>query len=266
MFPLSILSAKGAFDVLVRLSVDNARFKELNFIVKNTRTLTRRLGELEAAGLIEKVNEAYRINEAGFEALMKIYDVEVGSELNWINGGDFKKLRQDWLRIPLKRLVKIFFKEFGSELISIALYGSCVKETFKMGESDVDMLYIVEDGVRDLWSKELAVFKIFKSTYEYLAFDKWFGMKGFYGYPEITLTSLKRNHALSFQPIYLDMLFYRAILYDKNHFLNDIMMRLQSKLKALEAKRVTYSNGSWYWILKPNLKPGETLEIDLRRD
>ena len=244
----------------------DARFKELNFITENTRTLTRRLRELEAAGLIEKVNEAYRISEEGFDALMKIYDVELGPELNWVNKQDFEKLRQDWLRIPLKSMVKIFFKEFGSELISIALYGSCVKETFKMGESDVDMVYIVEDSVRGLWSKELAVFKSFNSAYEYLAFDKWFRMKGFYGYPEITLTSLKRSHALSFQPIYLDMLFYRAILYDKDQFLKDLMMRLQCKLKALGSKKVTYSNGSWYWILKPNLKPGESLDIDLRRD
>lgn len=263
MLPLSVLSAKGAFDILLRLSMDDARFKELNFITKNTRTLTRRLRELEAAGLIEKVNEAYRIKEAGFNSLMRIYDVEVSSELNWINRENFKKLKEVWLRIPLKRLIEFFFKEFGSELISIALYGSSVKGTFKMGESDVDMLYIVEDGVRDLWSRELAVFKGFKSTYEYLAFDKWFRMKGFFGYPEITLTSLKKNYALSFQPIYLDMLFYRAILYDKDQFLKDLMMRLQGKLKALGSKRVAYSNGSWCWILKPDLTPGEALEIDL---
>jgi len=266
MLSISTLSAKGAYEVLLRLSTGDAKFKDLNSVVKNTRTLTRRLRDLESAGLIDGVEGSYKITNAGFEALVRVYDVEIGSGWKWVNMDEFKKLRYNWLSIPFKGLVKLFLEELSHNLVSIALYGSSVKESFKMGESDVDMLYIVEDDVENFLAHEAEVFKRFRSTYEYAAFDHWFKMRGLYGYPEITVTSLRRSHALNFQPIYLDMILHRAILYDKNNFLKSLIQRLQNRLKALGAERIEYTDGLWYWVLKPDLKPGEILEIDLKRD
>jgi len=262
MLGLSRLSVKGSYEILQALSIGDARFKDLNGIVKNTRTLTKRLREMEQAGLIKRVDGFYRITEMGFEALMRIYDIDFESTVKWINLNEFRKL-DDWLRIPLKRLINIFLKTFGRDVISVALYGSTVSKLFKAGVSDVDILYIIEDEAKDPLARENKAFKAFRSSYEYVAFDHWFKMKGFYRYPEITVTPLRKREALNFQPIYLDMVFHRAILYDKNSFLNSLFQRLQEELKNLGSQRVERADGSWYWILKPGLKPGETLRINL---
>lgn len=254
---------KGALGILSRLSVGDARFRDLNALVTNTRTLARRLRELESSGLIEKAGGAYRVTEAGFDVLWRARDVDLGPESSPMKRGGFGGLER-WLRIPFKRLAKLLIEEFGDELVSIALYGSSVKGAFKMGGSDVDVLYVVEDGAGEVWRRESEVFKCFASTHEYSAFDHWFRMKGFHGYPEITTTCLRKNNALSFQPIYLDMLFHRAILYDKDQFLEGLMARLRDRLEVLGAVMVRRPDGSWYWVLKPDLKPGEPLEIDLR--
>jgi len=258
------LSAEGAYQVLRRLSTGDAKFKHLNQIVKNTRTLTRRLREMELAGWIKRVNGFYSITEEGFEALMTLHGPELKLKRRWVNVEEFKKLRHDWLRIPLKRLVELLSDEFREKTVSIALYGSSVSGSFKMGESDVDMLYITEGQVKNLPTRENEVFKRFRSTFEYTAFDRWFKTKGFYGYPEVTVTHLRRSEAQDFQPIYLDMTHSRAILYDKDGFLESLIKRLQDKLKDLGSQRVERADGSSYWVLKPDLEPGEILEIDLQ--
>lgn len=254
---------KGAIGILSRLSISDAKFRDLNALVTNTRTLARRLRELESYGLIEKAGRAYRITEAGFDVLWRVSETDLGPESSPMKEEGFGGLER-WLRIPLKRLAKLLIVEFGEELVSVTLYGSSVKGTFRMGESDVDVLYVVEDGAKEVWRRESGVFKRFASTHEYSAFDHWFRMKGFHGYPEITATCLRKNDALGFQPIYLDMLFHRAILYDKDQFLEGLMARLRDRLQTLGAVMVRRPDGSWYWVLKPDLKPGEPLEIDLR--
>jgi predicted nucleotidyltransferase len=263
MLSLPYLSGKGSYKILRRLSTGDARFKDLNSIVRNTRTLTRRLREMEQAGLIRKTNGFYSISEAGFEILMRFYDASFELDHKWVNLDEFKNLKYDWLRIPLKRLVKMFLDEFEQDIVSIALYGSTVKGLFRAGESDIDMLYIVENEAKDLLTRENKVFKRFYSTYEYKVFDRLFRMKGFYGYPEITVAFLRRREAVNFQPIYLDMISHRAILYDKDGFLACLVQRLRDELKKLGSKRIEYADGSWCWVLKPGLKAGETFGINL---
>jgi hypothetical protein len=266
MLDLKPLLLEGALDVLSRLSTGDARFKDLNSLVKNTRTLARRLRELEASGFIEKVDGIYRIREAGFKVYMRVHDVDLGSELRWMNRDVFEGSRHEWLRIPLKRLVGTFLEEFGEDLVSIALYGSSARGSFELGRSDIDILYVHEDAAEDPMAREMRVFKRFESTYEYRAFDHWFRMRGLHGYPEVSVTRLGRSSSSVLQPVYLDMVSHGAILYDRGGHLRGLLKRLGERLMDLGAVRVEHADGSWCWILKPSLKPGGLLEIDLGCD
>jgi len=50
------------------------------------------------------------------------------------------------------------------------------------------------------------------------------------------------------------------ILYDKDDFFTNWLKRFISRLKKLGAKRVWRGN-MWYWVLKPDYKPGEVIEL-----
>lgn len=263
MSKLDTLSREGAVHVLRRLSTGEARFKELNEGVTNTRTLTRRLKELQAEGLIQKAGTRYEITDEGSDTAFKIADVEWKTDLEWIHNEGFAKIRYTWMKISLRRLLNLFLKEFDRELISIILYGSATKDTFQVGRSDIDLLYITEDDTRRTWQREGEVFKRFQSTWEYRACDHWLKTQGLYGYPEVTTASLRRNYAKIFQPIYLDMLGHRAILYDKKGFFEKLMKKLQEELKALKSLRVEYADGTYCWFLKPDITPGELIKISL---
>lgn len=263
MLRLNALSRGGAFDVLLRLCIGEARFKELNETVTNTRTLTGRLKELTEEGLIRKEGAHYKITSEGFDTAIKIAEFEEKTKLKWINHEEFAKVKYGWMRIPLRRLTELYCEEFGDELISIVLYGSAVKDSFQLGRSDVDLLYILEDDSENAWQREGSVFREFQSTWEYRACDYWLKMQGTYGYPEVTTASLRRSYAKTFQPIYLDMLSNRIILYDVEEFFQNLMKRLKEALTALGTIRVERPDGTYSWSLKPDITPGERIEISL---
>lgn len=263
MLKLDVLSRDGAIDIIRRLCTGEARFKELNEAITNTRTLTRRLKELAAKGLIQKAGVRYKITSEGFDSAIKIAEFEGKAELKWVNYEEFAKVRYEWLRISLRRITQLFHKEFGDELIAIVLYGSAIKDSFQLGRSDVDLLCILEDGSRNIWQREEDVFKGFRSTWEYRACDYWLKTQGFYGYPEVTTASLLKSYAKKFQPMYLDMLSHKAVLYDKEGFFQNLMKKLQEALKALGTIRIEHPDGTYGWLLKPDITPGESIEINL---
>jgi len=263
MFKIDVLARDGAIDLLNRLCTGEARFKELNETVANTRTLTRRLKVLVLEGLIQKAGAHYKITGEGFDTALKIAEFEGKADQRRVNREKLVKIRYVWMRVSLVRLTELFYKEFGDELISVILYGSVVKDSFQLGRSDVDLLYILEDGSGNVWKREESVFKGFKSTWEYRACDYWLKTQGFYGYPEVSMASLQKSYAKTFQPMYLDMLSHRAVLYDKEEFFQKLMEKLQKALKALGTVRIEHPDGTYGWIIKPNIVPGESIEISL---
>lgn len=61
-------------------------------------------------------------------------------------------------------------------------------------------------------------------------------------------------------PLFLDMVEDAQILFDKGGFFSALLKRLEKRLKALGARRVWEGN-AWYWVLKPDFRPGEVFEI-----
>jgi DNA-binding HxlR family transcriptional regulator len=260
---LNVLAREGAVNVLRWLCTGEARFKELNEAVTNTRTLTRRLKELVAEGLIRKTGSRYKITGEGFDTTLRIAELEGKDKQRRVNHKELAKIRYGWMRISLSCLTELFHKEFGDELTSIVLYGSAVKDSFQLGRSDVDLLYILEDGSRNVWQREESVFKRFQSTWEYKACDYLLKTQGAYGHPEVTTASLQKSYAKKFQPMYLDMLSHRAVIYDREDFFQSLMKKLEGALKALGTVRIEHPDGTYLWFLKPDIAPGELIEVSL---
>jgi len=52
-----------------------------------------------------------------------------------------------------------------------------------------------------------------------------------------------------------------VVLYDKDMFFETILERLRKMLKELGAKRI-WVGDKWYWMLKPDIRFGEVVEIE----
>jgi hypothetical protein len=52
-----------------------------------------------------------------------------------------------------------------------------------------------------------------------------------------------------------------VILYDKDGFFSRVMDRLRGRLRELGARRI-WVGDRWYWMLKPDIKFGEVVNIE----
>lgn len=59
----------------------------------------------------------------------------------------------------------------------------------------------------------------------------------------------------------LDVLDHGIILFDREGVLQNELERLKERLRSLGARKVALADGSWYWDLKPDWKPGEVVEL-----
>lgn len=96
-----------------------------------------------------------------------------------------------------------------------------------------------------------------RSPFEPIISELW--NKGFH--VDFSPIILSVEEALKIRPIYLDMVEDAIILYDKNGFFSRILNRLRRRLKELGAKRI-WVGDKWYWMLKPDIKFGEVVEIE----
>lgn len=60
--------------------------------------------------------------------------------------------------------------------------------------------------------------------------------------------------------LFLDMVDEAEILYDRDRLLRDYLDDFGLRLRSMGAKRIR-KGGGYYWLLKPDLEPGETIEL-----
>lgn len=157
----------------------------------------------------------------------------------------------------LARFLQLLQAEYSDELVSLVLYGSVARgEADK--QSDVDLIIVLENPPDEYYKRSERVIGVLKE----LEKDKEF-------------QSLKKNdYAVYFKPIifsrkeaeesrylFLDVVEDGIILYDRGNFFKDRLRSLGKRLKDLGAKRIFLKDGSWYWVLKPDLRPGEVFSL-----
>ncbi|MBS7249011.1 MAG: nucleotidyltransferase domain-containing protein [Candidatus Freyarchaeota archaeon] len=166
----------------------------------------------------------------------------------------------DRVSVEYRRLlndyVSYIYSHFGNRLRSVCLFGSVAR-----GEatptSDIDVLVVAEDLPRDvgLRTRETNWIHIkLRETESYQALKK-LGRNCLIS--DIFLTP---QEVETHPPILLDMIDDGVIFYDKDNFLKNALEKLSEKLKQLGAKKIKTEKGH-YWILKPDAKPSEVVEI-----
>ncbi|MEX0568609.1 MAG: nucleotidyltransferase domain-containing protein [Candidatus Njordarchaeota archaeon] len=159
------------------------------------------------------------------------------------------------LRPIIGKLVKRLEDFFCERLFSVVIFGSIARGDWR-SDSDIDIL-IVADG---LPKSRLERQKIFILIEEDLRND----LEGLWdeGYYHDFSPILKTpEEAQKISPLYLDLVEDAIILYDKNDFFKNILLRLKKRLENLGAKRI-FIGKKWIWDLKPDYKLGEVIDLE----
>lgn len=144
---------------------------------------------------------------------------------------------------------------YGERLVSFVLFGSVAKDTFTW-ESDIDIL-LVADGLPDGRYKRVMEFqKNVESNLEARLRELF--RNGIYAELSPVFKTPAEVHNGS--PLFVEMTDSARIIFDRDKFFESYLDDLSRRLRELGARKVPFKGG-YYWVLKPGMKPGESLEL-----
>lgn len=144
---------------------------------------------------------------------------------------------------------------YGKRLISFAVFGSVATDTFRP-DSDIDCLVVAEDLPKGRFARMIEFENQVENQFE----DDLKKLREESIFPLLSPIFKTPQEVKLGSPLFLDMTEAIKIYYDKNDFLKAYLISLSKRLKKLGAQKVFFKGG-YYWILKPDFKPGEIIEL-----
>ncbi len=145
---------------------------------------------------------------------------------------------------------------FAEKLVSICVFGSLARGT-PAPSSDIDVMVVAENLPEDVGERTQS------TNYIHQMLKKTDASATLRNLGRSTLISdifLTPQEVEKHPPILIDMVEDALILYDRADFLRKVLKKLGRKLEELGARKVVTKKG-YFWILKPNAKPSEVVEI-----
>ncbi len=195
-------------------------------------------------------------SKAGRKRIYRLLDPSlavyaVGSDIE-----GYTELQGSYVRLLLLFVRKIL-ERYGGKVFSIVLYGSVARRRAEKN-SDIDLLLII-DGLPLSYSKrieDLVSLEFDRSIRYELEFLRKQGYS-----IDLTYIPITPDEARSFRLLFLDVLMDGVRLFDRNSFFEKLSNQFIGRLSSLGAKKVKVGEGRWYWILKPDIKFGEMIQI-----
>jgi hypothetical protein len=141
------------------------------------------------------------------------------------------------------RFASLLKERWGERLLTVALFGSVARGE-ALPESDIDVIIVAKGLPRGRFARNRLLEPIESEL----------------GDPPLSPVLLTPEEAARTRPLYLDLTQDAQLLFDREGFFEAILGGLRKKLEALGSVRHRMGR-SWYWDLKPTMKPGETIEL-----
>lgn len=165
-----------------------------------------------------------------------------------------KDLREPYKTL-LEKLVEALKRRYGDRFFSLVIFGSVARGEMRR-DSDVDLLLIIDSISKGRLERQGEFMEVEREIEDYL--NMLLAEGYFIDFSPIIKTPLE---AAKISPLYLDMVEDAVILYDKDGFFKNILERVRNRLRELGSKRIEVGK-RWYWILKPDYRFGEVIEIE----
>jgi predicted nucleotidyltransferase len=157
-----------------------------------------------------------------------------------------------WIALA-RRVIAEYRAAIGDDLVAVALFGSVARGEARP-DSDLD-LYVVtrrpslgDSRLHGIWGR-------IDASAEYQALVR----AGYQATPSAiphTVDDLARHPW-----ILLDIAHHGVLLYDPGSVLARELAAVRRRMAELGSKRVELADGSWYWDLKPDWRPGEVVDL-----
>ena len=153
----------------------------------------------------------------------------------------------------ISRVLELLEEELRENLVSVILYGSVARGDYRP-DSDLDLLVVCDTLPANRWQRWDPILAVEERLRQELS------SRGGPPLPYLSVILKDRCEAAYHSPLYLDMVEDARILLDRDGFFQGVLDEIRTRLRELGAQR-KYLGEGWYWDLKPDLKPGEVVEI-----
>jgi predicted nucleotidyltransferase len=153
-----------------------------------------------------------------------------------------------------ERAATEYRKALGDDLLAVACFGSVARGEPGL-DSDLDLYVVTRSRVSSLIDPRLERLRYFRETPEYQTLARE-------GYRPDPMPIFHTAEELTTHPwILLDIADHGMILHDPDGVLNRELEKVRRRLLELGSKRIQRHDGSWYWDLKPDWRPGDLVEL-----
>jgi len=167
-------------------------------------------------------------------------------------------------RSRARDLVLALVKAFGDalradlddNLLSLALYGSFARGDFVL-TSDLDLLIVLRSAAGTRGRRiDLVLPAILRARES----DAWRELRTLGYSPDFAPLIYRADELANTPAVFVDAA-NDAILVLDTGALAAKLEQVRARLKELGAKKVIVGERNWYWILKPDLRPGEAVKL-----
>lgn len=157
---------------------------------------------------------------------------------------------------PLTRVLVESCKDvYGEALVTVALFGSWARD-MATPVSDIDVLVVVDDLPKGR-TRRVESFDAVESATASVRRVIWTESTEI---PELSPLFRTPEEVLQGSPLFLDMTEWCEILWDREGFFASYLEKLRGKMARLGTRR-RKAKGGYYWEYKPDLKPGEVVDL-----
>lgn len=143
---------------------------------------------------------------------------------------------------------------YGERLVSLVVFGSVARRS-QRPDSDIDLMLVVDD-LRDGRIPRVREFDLVEQRLQ-----TQLNRAAADGVHTRLSPVLKSPEELEIgSPLLLDMVEEGRILFDRGNVFSKRLERLKRRLEELGARRIA-KGGGYYWQLKPDVKPGDVIEL-----
>lgn len=160
------------------------------------------------------------------------------------------KERLEWLK-------DLVLSHYGEKICSIVIFGSVARGDYS-SLSDIDLLVVLKEVEGSQGKRLDEFFEVSKKLKDSKVYQEA-REKGLPHRVQPVILSIDelREHP----PLLLDLTTDALVLFDKDRIFQEEIEQVKRRLKELGARKVLVGRNRWYWILKPDLKRGETVTI-----
>lgn len=157
---------------------------------------------------------------------------------------------QEPFRTALEAATVAWVDRMGEKLVSIVLFGSVARGQARP-TSDIDLLVVAEGFPRSLRDRRRPLL------------EDWERVRAARGLGAVAwnLVTKTPEEAKYHSPLYLDIVEDGMLLLDRGGFFEAVLSEMRNRMRQLGSRRVYLDDGTWYWVLKPDYRFGEVVEI-----